>query len=108
MPSNEEVGKRRETLSKVVDDIFADFTDLTRTFAEISANGLLSGLAIYVGIILKGEKNEIEEIKRKKNEIEERLNTVIRLAKNLKKDVSLLERNGEILSNLLNPKLLGK
>jgi hypothetical protein len=97
--------KYRERISKTVDETLDDFSDLSRTIAEISKERLFSDLAIYVGINVKGKENEIEEIKRRRNEIEERLNTVIRLAKNLKKDVSLLDRNGAILSNFLKPKI---
>jgi hypothetical protein len=93
--------KYRERIGKTVYESLGDFSDLSRTIAEINKEGLISNLAIYVGVNVKGEENEIEEIKNRKEKLDEKLDVIIRLAKNLKKEASNLRRNGEILSNYL-------
>jgi methyl coenzyme M reductase subunit D len=90
--------KYRKVIGETYDEALADFAELFETVDEINANRLLSDLAVFVGINVKGEEGELEEIKNRKEKLDEKLGKIIDLAKNLKENIAVIRRNGEALS----------
>jgi hypothetical protein len=90
--------KYRRVIGEAYDEALADFAELFETVDEINANRPLSDLAVFVGINVKGEEGELEEIKNRKEKLDEKLGRIIDLAKNLKENIAVIRRNGEALS----------